>query len=59
MWENGISDLLHYLDDYFTAGPTGSGNCQHNINKMVEVCRELGFMVNPSKFTALLPLLVF
>ena len=52
MWVNSISDLLHYLDDYFTAGPTGSGNCQCNINKMVEVCSEMGFMVNPSKVTA-------
>ena len=59
MQANGISDLLHYLDNYFTAGPTGSGNCQHNINKMVEVCRELGFMVNPSNVTTPSPITCF
>ena len=25
MWVNGISNLLHYLDNYFMAGPTSSG----------------------------------
>ena len=59
MWANGISDLLHYLDNYFMAGPPGSGNCQCNINKMVEVCRELGFAVNPSKVTAPSPITCF
>ena len=52
MWANSIWDLLHYLDDYFMAGPTGTGECQHNINTMVQVCRDLGFMVNPSKVTS-------
>ena len=59
MWVNGISDLLHYLDDYFPAGPAGSGDYQCNINKMVEVCRELGFEVNPSKVTAPSPITCF
>ena len=27
MWANGINDLLHYLDNYFTAGPAGTGKC--------------------------------
>ena len=59
MWANGINDLLHYLNDYFMAGPTGTGECQHNITKMVEVCREMGFMVNPSKVTSLFPITSF
>ena len=59
MQTNGISDLLHYLDDYFTAGTTGSGDCQCNINKMVEICKEMGFAVNPSKVTALSPITCF
>ena len=57
-WANGINDLLHYLDDYFTAGSTGTGECQHNINTMVQVCREMGFMVNPLRSLPPLPLLV-
>ena len=52
MQANGIQDLLHYLHDYFTAGPAGTRDCQHNINTMVQVCRDLGFAVNPSKVTA-------
>ena len=56
MWVNGISNLLNYLDDYFTAGPTGSGDCQCHINKMVVVFKEMGFAVNPSKVTAPSPI---
>ena len=52
MWANGIKDLLHYLDNYFAAGPTGTGQCQHNISTMVQVCRDLGFVVNPAKVTS-------
>ena len=59
MWANSISDLLHYLDDYFMAGPAGSGECQHNISTMVKVCRELGFAVNPSKVTDPSPITCF
>ena len=51
MWANGVQDLLHYLDDYFTAGPADTSDCQHNIGKMVQVCRDLGFAVNPTKVT--------
>ena len=51
MWENGVQDLLHYLDDYFTAGPADTSDCQCNIGKVVQVCRDLGFAVNPSKVT--------
>ena len=59
MQANGISNLLHYLDDYFTAGSIGSGDCQCNINMMVKVCKEMGFTVNPSKVTAPSPITCF
>ena len=52
MQANSVQDLLHYLDDYFTAGPADTGECQHNIGTMVQVCRDLGFTVNPSKVTS-------
>ena len=51
MQANGMQDLLHYLDDYFMAGPADTGECQNNIGNMVQVCRDLGFVVNPSKVT--------
>ena len=57
MRANSVNNLLHYLDDYFTAGPTGTGKCQQNINKMV--CREMGFAVNPSKVTSPSPVTSF
>ena len=56
MQANSINDLLQYLNDYFMAGPAGTGNCQCNINKMVELCREMWFMVNPSKVTSPSPI---
>ena len=59
MWANGIKDLLHYLNNYFTAGPAGTGECQHNIGTMVQVCRDLGFVVNPSKVTSPSPVTSF
>ena len=59
MQANSINDLLHYLNDYFMAGHAGHGECQHNINTMVEVCREKGFAVNPSKVTSPSPVTSF
>ena len=59
MQANGISDLFHYLDDYFTVGPAGTGKCQDNISTMVKVCRELGFAVNPTKVTDPSPVTCF
>ena len=59
MWVSDIRDLLHYLDNYFMAGPAGSGKCQYNINTMVKVCRELGFTVNPCKVTNPSPITCF
>ena len=51
MQANSVQDLLHYLDDYFMAGPTDTSDCQQNIGRMVQVCRDLGFAVNPTKVT--------
>ena len=59
MWAISISDLIHYLDNYFTAGAAGSGDCQCNINTMVEVCKEMEFAVNPSKVKAQSPVTCF
>ena len=33
MQANSINDLLHYLNNYFTAGPAGTGDCQCNITR--------------------------
>ena len=46
-----VQDLLHYLDDYFTVGPTDSPVCVSNIKTMIATCEELGFAVDPEKVT--------
>lgn len=45
----GVTDLEHYLDDYFTCGPPGTDVCKNNLNTMVESCEETGFEYNPKK----------
>ena len=36
-----LSDLLHYLDDFITAGPAQSSQCAYNLNTTVSVCHWL------------------
>ena len=38
----GVTFLLHYLDDYLTIGPPNSHICQRNLSLLVEVCAMLG-----------------
>ena len=49
MEKQGVSDVDHYLDDYFTCGPPNSNICRSNLDTMLAVCDEFGFEVNPSK----------
>ena len=44
-----IADLLHYLDDYLTAGPPDSPLCLDNLNKAKAVCAKLGLPLHPKK----------
>ena len=46
---NSVADLLHYLDDYITAGPTDSQQCLYNLNKAKAVCSRLGLPLHPEK----------
>ena len=38
----GVSELLHYLDDFLTMGKGGSVECSSNLQLLVDLCRELG-----------------
>ena len=38
----GVTFLLHYLDNYLTMGPPNSHICQRNLSLLVEVCAVLG-----------------
>lgn len=45
----GVSDLLHYLDDFITAGPPNSDQCAKNLHTSLAVCRQLGLPLHPNK----------
>ena len=44
-----IRHLLHYLDDFFTAGAPASQECTNNLSTMLAVCNNLNAPVKPSK----------
>ena len=45
----GVEHLLHYLDDFFTAGPANSNACEHNLHAMLSLCKTLNTPIKPSK----------
>ena len=45
----GVEHLLHYLDDFFTAGPVNSNACEHNLHAMLSLCKTLNTPIKPSK----------
>lgn len=44
-----LTDLLHYLDDFITAGPPNSDQCARNLLTAQTVCRTSGLPLNPDK----------
>ena len=46
---NGCSNVIHYLDDYYTCGEAGSLECADNLRIMLQTCEVLGMPVNPKK----------
>ena len=44
-----LTDLLHYLDDFITAGPPQSLQCAYNLNTTVSVCHRLGLPLHANK----------
>ena len=44
-----IPDLLHYLDDFITAGPAQSSQCAQNLATALQVCHRLGLPLHPDK----------
>ena len=36
--QHAVSDLLHYLDDFITAGPPHSAQCAYNLSTALTVC---------------------
>ena len=49
MVKNGVSSMLHYLDDMFTAGAPNSSECDDNMEIMLNTCYDSGIEINPAK----------
>ena len=54
-----ITDLMHYLDDYFTVGPPNSKTCADNVNIMIHLASYLGIPLAPEKLEGPTTSLVF
>mgnify|MGYP002259925768 CR=1 FL=1 len=46
---HNVSDLMHYLDDFITAGPPASSQCADNMASSLAACRALGLPLHPDK----------
>ena len=46
---HNVSDLLHYLDNFITAGPPDSNQCAENLATSLAVCRSLGLPLHLDK----------
>ena len=44
-----IPDTIHYLDDFLIAGKPSSPDCEQALERMLEVCRRLGFPIAQGK----------
>ena len=45
----GVTHLLHYLDDFFTAGPADTNVCHNNLTAMLSLCERINAPIKPSK----------
>ena len=45
----GVRHLLHYLDDFLTAGPPDSPICNRNLDTMLKFCKQIQAPVKSSK----------
>ena len=52
-----VSDLLHYPDDFITAGPPALTQCARNLSSAMAVCDQLGLPLHPGKCVGPAPVL--
>ncbi len=55
----GVSYLIHYLDDYLTAGAPDSPECLHNLQITIQTCQALGVPLAIEKVAGPAPVLEF
>ena len=48
-----VHHLLHYLDDFLTAGPAYSNTCHHNLSAMKSLCQAIGAPIKEARLTFL------
>jgi len=46
---HGVRHVLHYLDDFFTAGLPGTTECSDNLQAMLSLCNNISAPVKTSK----------
>ena len=46
---HGVHNVLHYLDDFFTAGKPATTDCSNNLQAMLSLCRRINAPVKTSK----------
>ena len=49
MHREGVGHYMHYLDDFFFAGPAGTSVCDKSLKSALEVCERLHFPVAAEK----------
>ncbi len=50
--QNGVKDVIHYVDDYLVGGASGSDECKRAVETTVRVFDELGIPISHAKFVA-------
>ena len=48
-YNHDVHDVIHYLDDFFTVGKSGTNICEQNMKKMVALCKQLGAPLKEEK----------
>ena len=46
---HSVNDVIHYLDDLFTVGKSGTRVCEQDMEKMVALCQQLGAPLKEEK----------
>ena len=54
-----ITHIIHYLDDFFTAGQSNSNKCESNMRNMNALCHQIGSPTKPEKEEGLATVITF
>jgi hypothetical protein len=57
--QEGVSVLIHYLDDFLTMGGKSSPECSHNLDLLIQLCNRLGIPLKWQKLEGPATMLTF